>query len=197
VTATAAGELGRLFRTSSRSRSRRVAAPAGIAQQRLRNRPCRGARRLYAVQADPFLDVDAWLDAYAAWTQRLMRWRPNCARPRSTQPATERRPVVTHTGTIPPTVRPRRADPASNPAGEARCAILRRAYDATIDDVGRPVPTPCGWPGGTPPSRAISRSAGTHSGDFRLRSDRRCQPPRLLTSKRWVMASSPTRSSCV
>lgn len=48
--------------------------------------------------------------------------------------------------------------------GEGRSVVLRRNYDAPIEDVfGRPAPIPSGWSAGSCRSRAISGPAGPTS----------------------------------
>ncbi|MGI8457093.1 MAG: ArsR/SmtB family transcription factor [Propionibacteriaceae bacterium] len=55
-----------------------------------------GARRLYTVSTEPFVEVDAWLDQVrGAWTQRLDALSTELKRGRSTRRSTTSAPPVT------------------------------------------------------------------------------------------------------
>ena len=54
-----------------------------LARQRLRDRPTGGRPALYAVDAGPFREVDAWLEHFQQfWTQRLDSLETGSARGR-------------------------------------------------------------------------------------------------------------------
>ena len=75
-------------------------------------------------------------------------------------------------------------------AGEARTALIRRRYDASIEDVWKPVPIPTGWGAGSSSRRATSAAArsawrATPGGEIL-----RCEPPRLLRVT-WAYGDMP------
>ncbi len=121
-----------------------------------------GARRLYAVDAAPLREVDVWLDHFRQfWTQRLDALGTELARgrrERRTKPSHEEggRHVIDIVDQINATHREIGNHPVGD--GEGRSLLLRRTYDAPIEDV---------WSACTNPDR-ISRWLAPIDGDLRL-----------------------------
>jgi uncharacterized protein YndB with AHSA1/START domain len=68
------------------------------------------------------------------------------------------------------------------PSGEARCAVFRRVYDATIEDVWQACTDPARLARWYAPVEGELRVGGTFSqGDFGVGKVERCEAPRLLT----------------
>ena len=126
-----------------------------------------GTRRLYAVDAAPFRELDDWLDHF----RRLLGPAPRFARDR----ARARQARTPPPAPPPPTAPERRADPMIDiireieavqrevgagriAAGDGRAVRLQRDYDAPIEDV---------WDALTNPER-IGRWFLPISGDYRL-----------------------------
>ena len=124
-----------------------------------------GARRLYAVDAAPFHELDDWLDHFRRfWDQRLDSLATELARgkrDRRLRAATGDTaqgddPMIDIVREIEAAQREVGSGPIA--AGEGRSVRLRRTYDAPIDDV---------WDALTNPER-ISRWFLPISGDFRI-----------------------------
>ena len=144
-----------------------VAAPAGAARERLRDR-ARGGRPAGCTPSTPapLREVDAWLEPYRQfWNQRLDALGTELARgKRERRPATPTTKGKAHDDlqTTDHTATAARAAPPDDP-GRARRAspTFRRTYDATDRGrVGRVHRTPSGWRAGTAGRRATCASAG-------------------------------------
>ncbi|GAB3974249.1 hypothetical protein GCM10029978_055370 [Actinoallomurus acanthiterrae] len=163
-----------------------------------------GTRRLYAVETAPLQEVDMWLERFRRFgSQRLDALATEIARGKrerharsDASPSTDTakhqrkgREMIDITGQINATHR--EIGTRSTPTGEARSVVLRRTYDAPIEDVWEACSEADRLERWFFPVSGTLRQGGTYQIEGIARGDiLRCERPTLI-SVTWVYEDNP------